>query len=151
MITNARIKQLLELNLRDERMTASALFIQTLIERKNHGGGIERYRIKNTVTGQWVTSVEEFITQLDANEIKLSYPFEGEKLQGDRVTGFLVDLTNFEVQWNHHSISDRPHLTFFDIGSQKYFQFYLIYMNDGDEVIPLKISYTKLVGATTSQ
>ena len=146
MITNARIKQLLELNLRDERMTASALFIHTLIERKVHGGGIERYRIKNKTTGQWVTSVEQFIAEIDETQIKLAYPFEGEKLQGDRVTGFLVDLSNFEVQWHYEAKSDRPFLTFFDVGTQRYFQFYLIYMNDGDEIIPLKISYTKLVG-----
>lgn len=147
MITYARVQQLLQLNLRDERVTSAVLFIQTLIERKNYGGGIERYRIKNKTTGNWVTSVEEFIDQIDANHIKMAYPYEGEKLQGDRITGFLVDLTNFEVQWTYESPADRPFLTFFDVACQRYFQFYLTYLNDGDEVIPLKISYTKLVGA----
>ena len=146
MITKARIKQLLQQNLRDERMTAAALFINTLIERKHHGSGIEQYRIKNKITDAWVTSLEEFITGIDETKIHMEYPYEGEKLQGDRVTGFLVTLDQYEVYWNVESKSDRPLSGFFDFGSQKHFQFYLIYLNDIDEALPLKISYTKLVG-----
>lgn len=145
MITQERTKQLIQLNLRDERATASALFIRGLLARKKHGSGIEQYRIRNTSTGQWITTLDEFINQLEADKLFLSYPYEGEKLQGDRVTGFLVTVDHYEVVWNKVARSDDPFSGIFDLGSQKFFQFYLIYMNDGDVDLPLKISYTKLV------
>lgn len=145
MITQERVKELLQLNLRDERMTASVLFIKGLIARKKHGAGIEQYRILNKTTGQWITTVDQFIDQLQADKLFLAYPYEGEKLQGDRVTGFLVTLDNYEIVWNNVARSDDLFSGIFDLGSQKYFQFYLIYMNDGDLDLPLKISYTKLV------
>lgn len=146
MITSTRLKELLTLNLNDERMTSSVLFIKNLIAREIHGSGIEQYRIKNLVTGEWVASIEEFIAGLDETQLEMRYPYEGERLQTDRVTGFLVNLNHYEVVWGPTGLSDRPFSGRFDFDSQVRFQFMLIYMNDGDETLPLKISYVKLVG-----
>lgn len=145
MITKERTKEMLQTNLRDERMTSSALFINTLIERDQHGSGIERYRIKNTTSGEWVTSIEQFVDEIDAGSIRLEYPYEGERLQSDRVTGFLVCLDNFKVEWSFAAKSDKPFASFFDMTSQVKFMFFICYMNDGDTDVPLKISSTKLV------
>lgn len=146
MITTARMKDLLVLNLRDERMTSTALFIQELLQRREHGGGIEQYRIYNTTTGLPVTSLEQFIAEIDPAHIQMSYPYEGERLQTDRVTGFWVRLGNFEVRWDHMAQSDRRFSSMYDLTHQRYFQLCMVYMNDGDEVLPLKISYVKLIG-----
>jgi hypothetical protein len=147
MITKARVKELLQLNLRDERASAIAFFINNLVQRKVHGSGIEQYRIKNTLTGTWVTSLDEFIDTIDADNLFLSYPYEGERLQSDKVTGFLVTIDHFEVVWDINSKSDKEFASFFDLSSQKLFQFLLIYVNDGDTVVPLKTSYVKLVNS----
>lgn len=145
MITKARVKELLQLNLQDERATATALFIQNLIQRKSHGSGIAQYRIINTLTDQWITSLDEFISTIDAESLFLSYPYEGERLSGDKVTGFLVTIDHYEVLWDTNSKSDKDFGSAFDLNSQKLFQFYLVYMNDGDLDVPLKVSYVKLV------
>ena len=145
MITKARVKELLQINLRDERMSAIAFFINNLIQRKTHGSGIEQYRIKNTLTGQWVTSLEDFIAQIDAENLFLSYPYEGERLQSDRVTGFLATIDHYQVLWDNNAKSDKDFASFFDLSSQRFFQFFLVYMNDGDTEVPLKASYIKLV------
>ena len=147
MITVERVKELLDLNLRDERMAASALFISQLVARKRFGSGIEQYRIKNIVTDTWITSLEEFITQIDPAQLYLSYPYQGEKLQGDRVTGFMVTLDNLKVVWDSNARSDFPFTGIYDFKSQNTFQFYLAYMNDGDLEVPLKISFLKLIPA----
>ena len=150
MITNARVKQLIQLNLRDERMTSSALFVGRIIERRKHGAGVDQYRIKNLVTGEFITSLDEFIDQIDESKLHLTFPYEGERLQTDRVTGFLVTLDQYEVQWSRVAEADKTFSSIFDINSQKHFQFCLVYMNDGDEELPLKISYPKLVRVAKS-
>ena len=145
MITPARVKELLTLNLRDERVTSAALFIQNLIARDRYGSGIEQYRIKNLLTGKWVTSLEQFILQLDESKIRLEYPYEGERLQTDRVTGFVIRLDQYEVQWGVRTFSDQRFSNFFDFETQRHFQFMMAYMNDADEALPLKISFVKLI------
>ena len=145
MITPARLKELLTLNLRDERMTSAALFIQNLIARDRYGSGIEQYRIKNLLTGEWVTSLEQFILQLDESKIRLEYPYEGERLQTGRVTGFVIRLDQYEVQWGVRTFSDQRFSNFFDFETQRHFQFMMAYMNDGDEALPVKISFVKLI------
>lgn len=147
MISKERVKELLQLNLRDERITSAALFISNIVQRKTYGSGVEQYRIKNTLTGQWVTSLDEFINSISQDDVFLSYPYEGERLAGDKVTGFLATIDHFEVIWNPESKSDKDFASFFDLKTQKLFQFLMVYMNDGDTTLPVKATYVKLVGS----
>lgn len=146
MLSNSDIVQILKDNLADERMFAHALMISQLSSRKATESTIEQKRLYDTKASAFVADMTGYLAALDADELRVEYPWEGEKLSGDRCTGFYVTPTNIEVVFNDRSIHD----VFFsrlgyDLTRRWNIMFYVCYMNDADPVMSLKISWVKLV------
>lgn len=143
MQTPAQITTLLKANLNDVRMHSTCLFLKDLIERKNPEPGVNRYRIKNIATSTFIESVDAFIAAIDSSFIMQSYPYAGERLSGDRVTGFEITPMNLVVEFHKDSgEDDRYHSGPVYLGLVT---FYMAYMNDMDNTVPLKISSVRLV------
>ena len=151
MLTKAQVATIIKNNLQDIRLFATHLYINNVIERPTYGNGIERYRIKDTVTDTFVTDYTGFVNSVNGDNIRVEYPYNGERLSGDRCTGFLVTTTNLKAVFTNKARSDdyfSNFLNYSEGGSKGHnFQFYVAYMNDGDEVLPLKISWVKIVSA----
>ena len=146
MLTNSDIVQILKDNLADERMFAHALMISQLSSREAAESTIEQKRFFDTKTAAFVGDMTGYLAALDSNELRVEYPWEGERLSGDRCTGFYVTPTNIEVVFNDCSIHD----AFFDnlgydLKCRWNIMFYVCYMNDADTSMALKISWTKLI------
>lgn len=139
---------MIQANLGDIRMLSIQLFIEKLIERTRHGGGVEQYRIKNTLTDTYITSLAEFKAALSAAQLDLSYPYNStEGMLGDRITGIEVMPLNLEVQFNPHSSSDEFFSRMYDTDSNyRYrFVFHMAYMNDSvDDAPVMKIFHVRL-------
>ena len=146
MLINSDIVQILKDNLADERMFAHALMISQLASRDDAEDTIEIKRIFDTKTNAFVDDLAGYLLALDSDELRLEYPWIGEKVGGDRCTGFYVTPTNLEVVFNEWSRYD----VFFsdlgyDLNRRWNIMFYVVYMNDADPNMTLKISWTKLV------
>ena len=102
-MTTTEMKAVIAANLDDNRILAIQLFLTDLIEREKFGGGVERYRIKNTLTDQYVTSLTEFKNQVDPDSIKMSMYQHTDRMAGDRTNPTVVVLPNFVVELTPHS------------------------------------------------
>lgn len=149
MQTNAQVASNIKNNLADERMQGICLFIDSFIKRNKPEIGIPVYRIKNKTTGNFITSIAEFIAAVSGDALKQEYPFQGERASGDRVTGYNVTLTNLELTFNIHSKEDEfftNHYNYFADYDRPYqFSLYMAYVNDADTALPVKISSIRLV------
>lgn len=150
MWTPTQIAQNLKDNLDDPRMLSAALFIQDLLERKAPEVNIPQWRITNAATQTPIKSVAEFITSVDSTKLQVSYPYQGERFSGDRVTGYELIPTNIELRFHLYSEEDKQFAlkySFFSECDVVYqFCFYMAYMNDSDTALPLKISSLRIVG-----
>jgi len=143
MLTNATAKTTLVDNLNDIRISAITLFINRLIERKVHGGGINQYRIKNKTTDTYITSVSDFILALDENELTYDFNYSGDKAEADRLRSLIIIPNNFIIELDGHT--DEDDLYFSRYGKTvNRIMFLLNYMNDGDSVLPIKVFDVRL-------
>lgn len=143
MITKDELKTILVDNLRSPRQYGLQLFLTELLERGNYGGGIERYRVKNTVTGAYVTTLEELIAALDAEQLRPRPMFNAPKLTGDRVHPAVVVVENLSVELLSYCEDDADFLQLSGSGTKKLY-LYVNYVSDDDTVLPLKIYTVKL-------
>lgn len=138
MLTNAIAKTTLIDNLNDIRISAITLFLERLIERKIHGGGINQYRIKNKLTDTYITSLADFISAIDEAELTYDFNYSGDKAEADRLRSLIIIPNNFIIELDSHT--DEDDLYFSHYGkSVNRIMFLLNYMNDGDTVLPLKV------------
>ena len=138
MLTNAIAKTTLIDNLNDIRISAITLFLERLIERKVHGGGINQYRIKNKLTDTYITSLADFILAIDETELTYDFNYSGDKAEADRLRSLIIIPNNFIIELDSHT--DEDDLYFSRYGkSVNRIMFLLNYMNDGDTVLPLKV------------
>jgi len=138
MLTNAIAKTTLVDNLNDIRISAIMLFLERLIERKVHGGGINQYRIKNKLTDTYITSLADFILAIDEAELTYDFNYSGDKAEADRLRSLIIIPNNFIIELDSHT--DEDDLYFSRYGkSVNRIMFLLNYMNDGDTVLPLKV------------
>lgn len=146
-MTPANIVTVLQSNLADNRMYGVQLFIENLLKRNKYGDGIEQYRITNLTTAAKITTIAEFSAAIEAASVKPVFPYTNEGMSSDRVVGFDVYLENIEVEFNSNSTEDSFFSQFFDFDKKKKFKFlmHVGYMNDGDEVVPLKVYYVRLI------
>ena len=144
MMTTIEMKAVIAANLDDNRILAIQLFLTDLIEREKFGGGVERYRIKNTLTDQYVTSLTEFKNQVDPGSIKMSMYQHTDRMAGDRTNPTVVVLQNFVVELTPHSKEDSYYTGSYGSGEKK-IMFLVNYISDGDEVLPLKIFSVRLI------
>lgn len=148
----ATLIPMIQANLGDIRMLSIQLFIEKLIERSRYGDGIDRYRIKNTTTDTFITSLSDFKAAITGPDLDLSYPYGSlEEIRGDRVTGVEVTPLNLEVQFNHHSSEDAFFSTMYDVEKVNKYKFilHMSYMNDsGDDAPAMKIYHIRLVRKT---
>lgn len=145
MLTNADVKDIIAQNLTDVRIFAIQSFLTRLIERKKHGSGILQYRIKDKVTNQFVTSLDDFIAKLDINSLVPDYFYYSEKMGGDRTHPIAINLSNFTVVLDSHSPEDAIYFDMFG-REDKNILLLLNYLSDGDTVLPLKIYEIRLIG-----
>ncbi|MDD2819439.1 MAG: hypothetical protein PHN51_11685 [Candidatus Nanopelagicales bacterium] len=148
MLTKPQVAAIIAANFADNRIFATPLFVSKLLERSVHGGGIDRYRMTNTLTGQPITTEAEFLAAVNACDFTLNYPFDSEPMSTDRVTGFYVTVKNISIKFHQYSEEDAFFGRFLDFGrhpDHRYgVQFYLGYMNDGDEVLPIKVIWQRM-------
>lgn len=138
MLTNAIAKTTLVDNLNDIRISAITLFLERLIERKVHGGGINQYRIKNKLTDTYITSLADFILAIDETELTYDFNYSGDKAEADRLRSLIIIPNNFIIELDSHT--DEDDLYFSRYGkSVNRIMFLLNYMNDGDTGLPLKV------------
>lgn len=143
MLSNSDIKTIVTNNLNDNRIFSIQLFISSLIERKRFGSGINQYRIKNTNDNSYITSLAEFIANIDDTKIKSSYYFGSEKMGGDRVHPFIISINNYIVEIDKNCEEDSMYFNMF--GENNRVAFLLSYISDGDTVLPIKIIEVKLI------
>ena len=151
MWTPTQIAQNLKANLDDPRMLSAALLIQDLLERQAPEVGVPQWRMTNTATQMPIKSVAEFIAAVDATQLQSSYPYQGERFNGDRVSGYELTPLNIALRFHLNSEEDKQFAlkySFFSECDVVYrFCFYMAYMNDSDAALPLKISSVRIVGA----
>ena len=145
MMTNSQVKDVIVANLGDDRIFSIQAFLTRLIERKVHGDGIAQYRIKDTKTDTFVSSLDDFIAKLDANSLHPDYFYYSDKMEGDRTHPMAVNLANFEVQLNEHSDEDNIYTQMFGKSPVKNILLLINYLSDADSVLPLKIFEIKLL------
>ena len=149
MQTKAQIAANVKANLADPRMHGICLFIDALIKRNKPEIGLPVYRITNKVTGTPITSVADFIAAVSADHLTHSYPFQGERNNSDRVTGYSVVLTNMTVEFDVNSKEDLfftdQYNYFADFGRLYNFSFHMAYLNDADTELPVKTASVRLV------
>lgn len=143
MITNAQIKAIILQNLDDIRISSISLFLLKLISRKQFGGGINQYRLKNLNTGNYITSIEEFKVALDALMLTPDYNYNIRPNVGELIHPFTVTIDNVAIELDKNSYEDEVYLSLFSADVQK-LVFHLNYMNDGDTILPLKIIEVRL-------
>ena len=144
MLTNTQFKDIIVQNLNEDRIFAIQAFITRLVERKVFGDGIERYRIKDKITGTMVTSLDDFITKLDADSLRPDYFYYSDKMGGDRIHPTAVNLSNFEVHLDEHSFEDAVYFSMFGKGN-KNILILINYLSDADTSLPLKIFEIRLI------
>lgn len=142
MLTNAALVTLLNTNLNDDRMLSIQMYFTRLIDRKVFGSGINQYRIKNTVTGLYITSLADFIAAIDPLYIKPDYYYYATQTTiGDTIHPAIVILTNMVVELIAYSDEDDIYTTNVGYGD-KTIGLILSYMNESE---PLKITDVKLL------
>lgn len=146
-MTPANLVTILRANLTDDRMYGVQLFIERLLKRTRHGDGIAQYRIVDTTNASDITSLADFSNAIAEANVVPAFPWNGEGMSSDRVVGFDVLLKNLEVNFHPLSAEDEVFSRQYDFGQMQKYQFMLhvAYMNDGDEVLPLKVYWIRLV------
>lgn len=142
MITAAILKDAIVANFADPRIASIQLFINQLISRKDHGNGIDQYRLTNKTTNAPITSIDDFLAAIDVTNINFGYYFYSDAITGDRVHPTYITLENISVSLNVHSYEDN---VFRMQGAGEKILFLINYIADGDTVLPLKIYEVKLV------
>lgn len=158
MITHSKMKDVLVANFNDDRIGAIQLFVERLLVRKNHGGGVDQYRLFNTVSNSYITSMAQFInaiqTSIATNDLSMSYDYYTSLHTGDRTHPMVVSLQNVEVRVDKNGDeTDRWLLQTYGNSSRKkdenvYLKtlcFSINYLSDADDTLPLKIYEVKLM------
>ncbi len=146
MMTNSQVKDIIVQNLGDDRIFSIQAFLTRLIDRQVHGDGIEQYRIKDKVSGNWVKDLNDFIAKIDADSLHPDYFYYSDKMVGDRTHPMAVNLANFEVQLNEHSNEDSIYTQMFGgKGGIKNILLLINYLSDVDPDLPLKIIEIRLL------
>ena len=153
-MTNAEIVQLLKDNLADPRLFAVKLFLEGLITREVSGDGIEENRIytltPSLVPGEeptktYVTSLTDFLSKLDADEVTPEYMFGSFKADGKSTPPFSVTVDNLIVELDHNSDEDDTYFRYWGGSTvKKQISFILSYVNDNDKELPIKIANVTL-------
>ena len=142
MLTNEALVSLIQTNLNDDRMLSIQMYFTRLISRNVFGSGVSQYRVKNTVTGNYVTSLVELIYSIDPAYVKPDYYYYASQATvGDVVHPAIVILTNFIVEFNIYSDDDDVYTSNFGHGNRR-IGLILSYMNESE---PLKISNVKII------
>ena len=144
MLTPADFKTIITSNLNDDRIFAIQAFLTRLIARTQFGDGINQHRLKDTVTGNYVTSLADFITKLDATNIKPDFYYYAGDMAGDRNHPIAVTLSNFEIELNEHSNEDNIYLAHYG-KEARHIMLLINYLADGDTILPLKIYDVRLI------
>lgn len=138
------MQRILYKNFQDVRISAIQLYIQRLLRRNRVSAGVNEYRVKNIVTGEYVTSMNEFETLMSTQDLTMSYHFNSDRMSGDRTHPVLVVLDNLQVELNPDSPEDELFINNYGRLVNR-IAFSLNYLSDGDEDIPVKIFEVKLV------
>ena len=138
------MQRILYKNFQDVRISAIQLYIQRLLRRNRVSAGVNEYRVKNIITGEYVTSMNEFETLMSTQDLTMSYHFNSDRMSGDRTHPVLVVLDNLQVELNPNSPEDELFINNYGRLVNR-IAFSLNYLSDGDEEIPVKIFEVKLV------
>lgn len=142
MITGTSLKSILVNNLNDIRMTSIALFLEELIVRKEPIEEQYRYRVLNKLTGNYITSLDDFKNAIDPDSLKMGYFYNSDVMTGDRVHPIIVGLNNFQITLKDFIPEDNKYFETF--GRITRINFLLNYLSDGDAELPLKIFEVRL-------
>lgn len=141
MLSNAQLVTLLATNLNDDRMLSIQAYLTRIIDRKVYGSGIPQYRVLNTVTGAYITSLDMFINAIHPDHISVDYYRRTTQTTvGDVIHPALVLLEQFVVEILEYSDEDDIYSSVVGVGTRG-IAFILSYMNESE---PLKISDIKL-------
>lgn len=144
MLTEAEVKTILLDNLAHMKAQAINLFIKKLLKRDTLNSSIDIHRVKNTVTNTNITTMDEFYAAIDENHLVQNYNFNQSIDPDCFIHGFVVILKNIVVTLDKNSPDDIGWISKYgpDVTN---LCFSLRYLNDGDEVIPLRITDVWLV------
>jgi len=145
MLTNTQMRDAIAVNLNDPRMFAIQAFLTRLIERKTHGDGISRYRIRDKNTNTDVVSLNDFITKISPTSLIADYFYYSDRMLGERTHPVAVNLTNFVVNTTKNSDEDSIYFNMFG-GDGTDILLLLNYLSDNDVDLPLKIYEIRLIG-----
>jgi len=144
MLTKSQIVTIIQNNLNHDSMYPIQLYLTKLIERENYGNGIERYRIYNSLTNSYITSLNDFISKITASEIE---PYIDFSLKNENYTQSVnIKLKNFIVDLNKYSLDDEDLIITF--GKELSKQIVFVMSNSNSTFInslPLVIYEVKLV------
>ena len=138
------MQQILYKNFQDVRISAIQLYIQRLLRRNRVSAGVNEYRVKNIITGEYVTSMNEFETLMSTQDLTMSYHFNSDRMSGDSTHPVLVVLDTLQVELNPNSNEDEIFINTYGRLVNR-IAFSLNYMSDSDLDLPVKIFEVKLV------
>jgi hypothetical protein len=145
LLTQTQLKSILLDNFNDIRIAAISFYMNRLISRVTFGGGIEQYRIYNTVTDSYITDLPSFLNAIDEAHIHANYAYSTEEHSVEKTHPIQVTLTNLIVKLDNHATDDSYYhsLVGYNTAGNK-LTFTINYLSDGDDVLPLKIINIKL-------
>lgn len=143
MLTNSELKNIIVNNLNDNRLFSIQSFLTRLIKRSVFGNGINQYRIKNLDNNTFITTLAEFSTHINHDELIAEYNYS-ENATSDKIHSFIVIIGNYEVELDLNSTEDIIYLNKFGLNNKK-IMFLLNYLNDNDTSLPIKITDVKLI------
>jgi hypothetical protein len=148
MLSKAQLKTILSDNLNDDRIFFAQAFLEALIAREKYDSNINQYRIKDSLTNSYVTSLSDFITKLNANSLKYGYDYKCKSLDVDKTNPFILIPSNFTVELSIHSEEDSLYFGLYGKGQnnngQMKINFYVNYLADTDPTLPLKVTNIRL-------
>ena len=144
-MTKQELKDLLILNLESIKTYGAQVKVRDLIERGIDDPNISNFRVFDTTTDSHVTSLDDFKNKIDADMIMEDFHRTGNSNYGVfNGCSFTVTLGNFVVDINEHTSKDQWYAMTYGVGFRR-IQFTLNYLNDADDIQPLKVQEVKLV------
>ena len=137
-----QVIDLLKSSAKDIRSYSSILTVEKLMVRKDPRGS-EVYRLTNVETGAPITTIDEFLLAVTVDNTRVEPYNQGMKNYTTASQLLLVTSDNIKLTFEQYCKEDEPLVNVSGLGVNRV-SFILGYVNDADEVQPLKILGTIL-------
>ncbi len=138
------VKTLLVNNINDPRIFAAYDFLDKLHYRQTPLDGISPYRIYDTNSNSYITSMSALLSAINTADIEYGFTFN-HKFDPSVAVPIYVLIKSLEVRLHPYCAEDIIFISRFGEEQKKYIRFELRYLNDTDSALPLKIVNFSLV------